>query len=426
MPQERESGLSDLERLLLEMWERVLNLDGISREDNFFELGGDSIAAVRFTNMLQERLGEVVQVTLLYESPTIARLSEYLVESYRDAVSVVLGWPVAGSKELDGPQLTEKDVAYVSERYSALYQFPDNGHSDTLDREAERRWRKNLSPVFILSPPRSGSTLLRVMLAGHRNLFAPPELILLQFHSLKQRNEKYSGDRGVWSEGVIRAIMEARRCDATQAREALKQCEEKDLTIREFYALMQEWISDRRLVDKSPSYARSKKILQRAEDYFEEAAYIHLVRHPAAMIRSYEAQRLDQLSLSERLGYDTRKLAELIWIVSHRNILDFLKDVPKERQCRVVFENLVKEPRNIIEKLCDFLKLEFDEEVLAPYENQAGKMTDGPHPLSRMLGDAKFHTHKNIDPAVADAWKCMERPPALSEITLRLAEELGY
>ena len=413
----------ELEGMLVEMWEDVLKLDGIGTDEDFFELGGDSIAAVRFTNMLQERLGEVVQVTVLYEMPTIARLADYLAESYQDAVASIFGRRIARP---DGParsNLTESDVAYVREKYSQLYRFSDDGR---LRRDQASQRRKNPQAIFILCTPRSGSTLLRIMLAGHRKLFAPPELLLLPFYSLKQRKDKYFGDRSVWSEGIIRAIMEINRCDAGQAKEILEQCQEKDLTIQEFYAMIQGSLEGRRLVDKSPSYAQSRSVIERAEDYFEDALYIHLLRHPMAMIRSYEKQRLEQLSLSANFGYDSRQLAELIWIVSHQNILGFLANVPKERQCRVVFEDMVKDPRNVMEKVCEFLKLEFDEEVLTPYENQEGKMTDGPTPLSRMLGDAKFHTHKNIDPSIADVWKHADRPVAVSEITWQLAEDLGY
>jgi hypothetical protein len=166
--------------------------------------------------------------------------------------------------------------------------------------------------------------------------------------------------------------------------------------------------------------------MSNAEEHFDGALYIHLVRHPGAMINSYERQRLDQLSLSENFGYDPRQLAELIWISSHQNMNDFLATVPKERQCRVVFEELVKEPRGVMENVCAFLGLDFDEEVLTPHQNKQAKMTDGPHPLSRMLGDAKFHTFKNIEPGVADSWKQVERPIVLSDMTLKLAEQFGY
>src|SRR5260370_35453379 len=42
-------------------------------------------------------------------------------------------------------------------------------------------------PVYILTAPRSGSTLLRVMLAGHPRLFCPPELNLLGFETMRER-----------------------------------------------------------------------------------------------------------------------------------------------------------------------------------------------------------------------------------------------
>src|SRR5438046_3400953 len=54
---------------------------------------------------------------------------------------------------------------------------------------------KNPSAVFILSPPRSGSTLLRVMLGGHPALFAPPELQLLNYNTLRERHAALASGR---------------------------------------------------------------------------------------------------------------------------------------------------------------------------------------------------------------------------------------
>ena len=421
MLQQTEVDLSEIEGMLVEMWEGVLKLEGIEKHEDFFELGGDSIAAVRFTNMLQERLGEVVQVTVLYEKPTVARLAEYLAESYHEAVAALFGRQPARADGPDAPALTEDDVRYVGEKYAALYRFPADG------REGEgREARKNPPAVFVLCTPRSGSTLLRVMLAGHRDLFAPPELLLLPFRTLGQRRERFFGDRSVWSEGIIRALMEMRGCDGARAKEILAECESRDMSVREFYGLMQAGLGGRMLVDKSPSYSRSADVMRNAEEYFDGALYIHLIRHPGAMVNSYERQRLDQLSLSENFGYSPRQLAELIWIVSHRNMNAFLSEVPEERRCRVYFEELVREPRGVMEQVCARLGLEFDEEVLTPHRNQRAKMTDGPHPLSRMLGDAKFHTFKSIEPGVADSWRQAERPITLSDMALRMAEEFGY
>src|SRR6185369_1189200 len=78
--------------------------------------------------------------------------------------------------------------------------------------------RRNRRALFILSPPRSGSTLLRVMLAGHPHLFAPPELELLSFNDLRERRAAFTGRNSFWLEGTLRAIMAIKGCDPEQAR----------------------------------------------------------------------------------------------------------------------------------------------------------------------------------------------------------------
>ena len=57
---------------------------------------------------------------------------------------------------------------------------------------------KNPPTIFVLSPPRSGSTLLRVMLGGHPDLFAPPELELLSFIGMAERRSTFTGRDVFW------------------------------------------------------------------------------------------------------------------------------------------------------------------------------------------------------------------------------------
>src|SRR5262249_11504047 len=151
--------------------------------------------------------------------------------------------------------------------------------------------KKNASAIFVLSPPRSGSTLLRVMLAGHPLLFAPPELELLCFKTLGERKSAFSGPNSFSLEGTVRAIMEIKGCDAFEAGKIMQGFEADGLTTREFYRTMQGWLGERTLVDKTPSYALDRNVLQRAEFDFQDARYIHLMRHPYGVIRSFEEAR---------------------------------------------------------------------------------------------------------------------------------------
>ena len=43
--------------------------------------------------------------------------------------------------------------------------------------------------AFVLGAPRSGTTLLSVMLAGHPELFSPPEMVLAPFATMAERTE---------------------------------------------------------------------------------------------------------------------------------------------------------------------------------------------------------------------------------------------
>ncbi|HEX2223014.1 MAG TPA: condensation domain-containing protein, partial [Thermoanaerobaculia bacterium] len=121
-----------------------------------------------------------------------------------------------------------------------------------------------------------------------------------------------------------------------------------------------------------------------------------------------------------------RELAELIWLVSQQNILEFLAEVPPERQTRVRFEELLAEPEAVLRGLSDFLGVEYHPDMAAPYKETSARMTDGIHAWSRMLGDVKFHQHAGIDPAVAERWRERYREDFLGDLTWQIAVRLGY
>ena len=100
--------------------------------------------------------------------------------------------------------------------------------------------------------------------------------------------------------------------------------------------------------------------------------------------------------------------------------------MPEKRQHRIKFEELVNEPEAVMRGICRFLGIEFDFGMTRPYKDKEKKMTDGIHAVSRMLGDIKFHQHTGIDSAVAESWRKHYSNDFLGEITLELAESLGY
>ena len=287
---------------------------------------------------------------------------------------------------------------------------------------------RNPRALFVLTSPRSGSTLMRIILAGHPHLFAPPELHLLDYADLAQRKAALGNDLNEHLlSGTLRALMQLTPCSQEEAEETMRGYEDQKLPTQEFYAVLQRLLGSRLLVDKSPIYCLNPAVLKRAEDEFDNPYYLHLVRHPHGMIRSFEDAKIDLLMpFMRESGFSRRQLAELTWLISHENASNFLRAIPAERQMLVRFEDVVRESECTGRALCKFLGIPFIAEMLDPYLEKERRMTDGLETISQYGGDLKFHLHERIEPTAADRWKQYAGGEALSEMTCHLAKSLGY
>jgi amino acid adenylation domain-containing protein/FkbH-like protein/non-ribosomal peptide synthase protein (TIGR01720 family) len=405
-----------LEKAIASLFIEVLKLDRVGIDDDFFELGGDSIRGAILINKLQAQLSEIIHFVVLFDSKTVRGLAAYLEEHYPKAIAKILGKAITEINDLSQERI---DEAKVLQMRSLIPDF-----TSTVDDERDDN-SKNPPAIFILSPYRSGSTLLRVILGGNPQLFAPPELELLGFNTLGERKAQFSGRYNFWMEGTIRTIMEIKGCSAEDAIAIMEELEDKNLTSKQFYRLLQEWLGDKILIDKTPSYSLDLETLKRAEINFHNPLYIHLVRHPLGMIHSYEEAKIDQI-FPYRNPFNSRELAELVWLISHQNILEFLQQVSPQRQYQVKFEDIVKQPQKTIENLCQFLGVEFNPDMLQPYKEKKQRMTDGIYAESRMIGDVKFHKHQSINPNTIDQWKNYYNTDFLGNVTWRLAESFKY
>lgn len=169
-------------------WSGVLKAGAVEPDANFFDLGGDSIMAAQFINDLQELAEETFHAVALFDAPTAGQFAAMLRKDYPRTTAALLkrlgaGDAWAGTRaQADRPPVDEAMLAALRALIPALPKQPPRPPA-----------RKNPRAVFVLSPPRCGSTLLRVMLAGHPGLFAPPELELLNFDSLGARREYCAG-----------------------------------------------------------------------------------------------------------------------------------------------------------------------------------------------------------------------------------------
>ncbi len=423
LSQSYQAPKTSLEKRIAVLWEQLLAIEPIGIDDKFFELGGTSIQAAQFIGQLQKELGVSIFVTTIFDYPTVKTYAAFLEKKYGQ--EIIKQKEQTPTKE---PLAVEEKATTVNLPKSQLTEWQINSFSHYIPQlsQVDVSSKKNPSAIFILAPPRSGTSLLRLMLAGHPDLFAVNELKLLGFHNLKERSAAFTGKFALWQEGVVRAIMALKNCDAEAAKLYVHDFEKKNYTTKQLYQQLQAWAHPKRIVDKTPSYALDPLALQKAEKDFANAIYIHLSRHPLSMVHSFEKYGMDQVVYTEKHEYKAADLAELIWYHSHKNVASFLKDIPTNRKFELRYEDLVQAPEETIRQLCQQVNIAFHPSLLQPYEAMDQKLVDGIYKDSRSMSDSNLLTFKKINADKANEWKELQNERNLAESTWSLAEELGY
>jgi hypothetical protein len=198
-------------------------------------------------------------------------------------------------------------------------------------------------PVFIMSPVRSGSTLLRVLLDGHSRLHSPHEL---HIRRLTVGHSTQLAKRSMEVLDLDTADLEHLLWDRVMHRELVK-------SGKEF------------IVEKTPSNAFAWK---RIAACWPDARYIFLLRHPASIARSWHE--------SDPKKRDQQAAAE--------DALRYMKAVERARKGLtghlVRYEELTADPEKAVSGICDFLGIDFEPAMLE-YGPREGK------DMQRGLGD---------------------------------------
>jgi FkbH-like protein len=72
---------SAVESALLQIWEKVLQLEGLGVEDDFFALGGTSLISVELFAQIERRLDVKLRLTAIIDAPTVRSLAHLLEDS---------------------------------------------------------------------------------------------------------------------------------------------------------------------------------------------------------------------------------------------------------------------------------------------------------------------------------------------------------
>lgn len=237
----------------------------------------------------------------------------------------------------------------------------------------------NCAPFFIVGSGRSGSTLLRVIMASHSRLAIAPETWFL-----RGLTSRLPISRPLDSAEVAAAVRMMTthyrwpdlEIDAGELAEAANRLEQPSLAevillVYRRYMLAQGKV---RWGDKTPGYITIAATLAKM---FPGAQFIHLVRDGRDVAKSFQATGWygpwlhdNTLEWCEALDYDERWGATPIG----------------GQMLRVRYEDLVRDTERTVRQVCDFLGEAFEPQMLSWEKNITGLVPGREMPIHEKLG----------------------------------------
>jgi hypothetical protein len=223
---------------------------------------------------------------------------------------------------------------------------------------------------FVVGAPRSGTTLLRLMLDAHPEVAIPSETHFIPEVVGAFRRHKQSADQ------LMERLVVHKRWgdfhlepDDLRARLAANEPLNAADAIRTFYRLYAERQGKPRWGDKTPGYVKDMRLISRV---LPESRFIHILRDGRDVALSV---------IPMSWGPDTVARAAEVW---RERILKARAQVPHlPHYIEVHYEELVLDTEAVLRRVCEFIELEFDPVMLAYHERAADRLREKERDLPR-------------------------------------------
>ena len=293
----------------------------------------------------------------------------------------------------------------------------------------EIRSRKPAGPPvpFIVGVTRSGTTLLRLMLDAHPDLAIPPET-----HFVPQliRQTRKRGASCEEAHGVVTGHRQWGDFDLDSGELLQRYCAleriDPETTIRAFFELYAEREGKPRWGDKTPSYVKRMKQIQR---WIPEARFIHMVRDG----------RDAALSRFKRILKDPPPMETVAerWVRKIEGARADAADLPHYMELQ--YESLVRDTETELRRVSEFIELPWDPSILRYYERAEERLQEMVRDLPGAEGkpmrpadhrkEAHLLTSKPPDSSRLARWKQEMDPDQnaiFEDVAGPMLEEFGY
>lgn len=237
------------------------------------------------------------------------------------------------------------------------------GAYNRLRGRGGRQFEPAVEPVpFVVGAPRSGTTLLRLMLDAHPQLAIPPETYFIPNAAKQWKRAARRQGPDAARDGFYEAVTGHKRwpdfhMDADAFKRRLDRDRPTDIgdAVRTFYRLYAEKAGKPRWGDKTPYYIRRMALIQ---EIIPEARFVHIVRDGRDLTLSIKGLWFGPDSIDEAAKW---------WVDA---IAQGRTQVPRlSHYMEVRYEDLVRDPEPQLKRICDFLALPWDPGMLAYHEH---------------------------------------------------------
>lgn len=222
------------------------------------------------------------------------------------------------------------------------------------------------APIFVIGNPRSGTTLLRLMLTCHRNIVIPPEcgFAIWWYEKYKDWN---SNSVVLGLDHYLNDLFSSKKIETWKLnRTHLKKdlMERSPATYADLVSEIYEYFGRNqnknmiRWGDKNNFYLNH---IERISQLFRDAVFVHIIRDGRDVFCSY--REMARLTTSSKyvpnLPVELKEAASE-WSNNIRKIRKSFHAIGWEKVIEIRYEDLVESPEHTLKRICSFLGEEFD------------------------------------------------------------------
>lgn len=291
-------------------------------------------------------------------------------------------------------------------------------------------------PLFILTTPRSLSSLVCAMVGNHPEMIGLAETNLFAADTYEELERMFFIDQR-FQHGLLRSIAELGLGEQTEDNIEMARAwldENESVSTSDLLKDIMAMVEPLRVIDTSVLYVYKPGVIERITRNFPDAYYLHITMHPRYTCESvYKTRKAAEETHLGRLSNTKTTLhPDTMWLKPHQRVLDALEVISPDRKMFVQGEKLLSDPVTQLRYLAEWLGVQTDpdaiEAMMCPEDSpfarhgpQNALLGNDPH----FLENPRFkpHTEQALDLDSPMSW---DESLTFSEELKQLARSLGY